>query len=220
MNCISLENVEIKCDSTYVCFDAAARMVQNLPHLRCFTFTHGAGNCNPQLLSAPLVLALAQHCPLLETLNLGEYDDGLAQLVAGCPRLHTITIDSAYVSIEGCRALGTCRTITTLHLNTWFADCSGELLAAMADEGMPLKTIHLYAELLWGLEIYNAPRLGNGQVSIIARFASTLENLTLSDLLITAQMTDAGLAVLQQCHQLRSIHIKELREVAALGCNA
>ena len=90
----------------------------------------------------------------------------------------------------------------------------------MADEGMPLKTIHLYAELLWGLEIYNAPRLGNGQVSIIARFASTLENLTLSDLLITAQMTDAGLAVLQQCHQLRSIHIKELREVAALGCNA
>ena len=135
VNCKGLEHVEIKCDSTFVCFDAAARLVKNLPRLRNFTFTYGVGTCNPQLLSVPLILALAQHCPLLETLNLGEYHDELDQLVADCPKLHTITLESAYVGVNEGRALGRSRSITTLHFNTWFAESTGQMLAAMADEG-------------------------------------------------------------------------------------
>ena len=213
VNCRSLENLEIKGDSVYQCFDAAAHMVQMMPRLRCFTFTHNPGHdSNPD---PPLLLALAQHCPLLETLNLGEYNDGMVQLVTGCPKLHTITIDSAYVTIDGCRALGQSRSITTLHLNAWCSEEAAQMLAAMADGGMPLKTILIYTELSYNIDYLNWPTFGDAEVSVIARFAPTLESLTINDLLLS-QMTDEGLAVLTQCHQLRSIHIRKLKKVMTL----
>jgi len=131
VNCRNLEELSIVCDSVgdTTTFDAAARLVEKLPRLRDFTFT-----CSKRVMknsfhegeaveqsSSPLLVALGQNCPLLETLDLAKYDDeGLAELVVGCRRLHTLTIDAdTYgVSLIGFRTLGKSRSITTLNINT------------------------------------------------------------------------------------------------------
>ena len=190
---------------------AAARMVQKLPRLRCFTFT--SDNCgwidnsdeavSIERSSTPLLLALAQYCPLLESLDLFKYnDEGLAELVAGCRKLHTLTInaDTRGVSLAGFRALGRSRSITNLAIHTYAIDIAEDALRAMADEGMPIKTLELYNNRRYrDFAFFDSENL-----SALVPFAPTLENLTLRNLL---HLRDEGLAVLRQCHNLRSIEI-------------
>ena len=218
VNCQNLEEVHIACDSigNSTSFTAATRMVQKLPRLRCFTFTCTESFLDDDLhediespivhSSTPLLLALAQYCPLLESLNLVRYDDeGLAELVAGCKKLHTLTIDAdTYgVSLLGFRALGRSRSITTLYVNTRAINNRGrdtdQVLRAMADEGMPIKSLELHSS-----NRHDDDSFDDG-VAAIARFARTLENLTLKDL---SHLRDEGLKVLRQCHNLRSIDIE------------
>ena len=218
VNCPNLEEVKIVSDDVgdSLSFADAAGMVQKLYRLRCFSFTmdtyeftdnsEGSEGIPIQQSSSPLLLALAQYCPLLESLNLAKYDDeGLAELVAGCPKLHTLTIaaDTSGVSIAGYRALGQSRSITNLHINTifFFDDAVEVALGAMADEGMPVKTLELYTNAR-----YRDTSFRDG-VSSVARFARTLEHLTIKNL---EEVTDNGLEVLSQCHNLRSIEIKNL----------
>ena len=215
VNCPNLEEVKIVSDDVgdSLSFADAAGMVQKLYRLRCFSFTmdtyeftdnsEGSEGIPIQQSSSPLLLALAQYCPLLESLNLAKYDDeGLAELVAGCPKLHTLTIaaDTSGFSIAGYLALGQSRSITNLHINTFCLEGAVEVaLSAMAGEGMPIKTLELYTNYR-----YRDTSFEHG-VSSIARFARTLEHLTIKNL---ADITDNDLEVLDQCHNLRSIEIK------------
>ena len=209
VNCPNLEEVHIEYDTDgdMTCFiAAAARMVQKLPRLRCFTFT--ADYCyEPSIIeqsSTPLLLALAQYCPLLESLNLVRYDDaGLAELVAGCPKLHTLTInaDMRGVSLAGFRALGRSRSITNLTVHTYVLDKVAHALRAMADEFMPIKTLELYTNRHFDDLAFYEDEL----VASVVRFAQTLENLRLRNL---SYVQDESLAVLSQCHNLRSIEIE------------
>ena len=199
VNCHNLEEVVCNLmDQSNVGYAAAARMVQKLPHLRCFTYT---GDTNDYSESPkPFLLSLAQYCPLLETLELAKYEDeGLAELVAGCPKLHTLTIecDTSGITLAGYRALGRSRSITSLNFSTSFISVSvSDALGAMADEGMPLKTLNLYTV---------GSREGSADhISGVVRFAQTLENLSLQDF---SEFEDHHLEVLSQCHKLRSIHL-------------
>ena len=199
VNCPYLEEVSIEFKSVRFSssYDAAASMVQNMPRLRCFTFTTTA----EQNASSPLLLALAQYCPLLESLHLDKYnDEGLSELVAGCPKLHTLTIDAnAYeVTLAGFRALGRSRSITTLNLNTSIFDDAKAALGAMADEGMLLKNLHLSTLIERPDETFNEG------VSSIARFAPTLEHLSLVGF---EAVNDERLEALGRCHKLRSINV-------------
>ena len=213
VNCRNLEEVKIECDGVgnSLSFVAAADMVQKLPRLRCFTFTRD-DNCMNDVAegssieqsSTPLLLALAQYCPLLESLHLAKYnDEGLAELVAGCPKLHTLTInaDTHQVSLAGFRALGRSRSITTLNINTYVIDNVGQALRSMADEGMPIKTLELYTSS-------NLPDVSLEEAfPFVVRFARTLENLKIRNL---AYILDSDLEILSQCHNLRSINIENL----------
>ena len=208
VNCPNLEEVHIEYDTDgdMTCFiAAAARMVQKLPHLRCFTFTADYCYKSPiEESSTPLLLALAQHCPMLESLNLFKYnDEGLAELVAGCRKLHTLTIhaDMHDVSLLGFRSLGRSRSITNLKIQTYMIDEVAQALRAMANEGMPIKTLELYTKHHYDdLAFYEKE-----EIAAIVRFAQTLENLTLRNL---SYIRDDGLEVLRQCHNLRSIKIE------------
>ena len=223
VNCPNLEELHIEyCTFGFDDVDmssfivAATRMVQKLPRLRCFTFT--SENCDRnndsveavsiERSSTPLLLALAQYCPLLESLNLFKYDDeGLAELVAGCPNLHTLTInaDMRGVSLAGFRALGRSRSITNLTIHTYAIVYAivilEDALCAMANEGMPIKTLELYNNRHYDdLAFFDSQ-----DVSALVEFARTLENLTLRNMLY---LRDDGLEVLRQCHNLRSIKIE------------
>ena len=198
VNCCNLEKllyVQVDESSSYA---AAVRVVQKLPRLRSFAFT---GEAPSGQSPKPLVLALAQHCPLLESLDLAEYnDEGLAELVAGCPKLHTLTIkdcDALDVTLAGFRVLGRSRSITTLTLSI---DSIREevlvVLGAMADEGMPIKTLNLCTR--------SAPSGSADYITGVTRFAQTLENLSLKEF---SELRDEHLEVLNQCHKLRSIHL-------------
>ena len=210
-NCRQLEEVHVICDEVgdSLSFAAAADMVQKLPRLRCFTYSREeyfmkvvADGSPIKQSSSPLLLSLAHYCPLLESLNLAKYnDEGLAELVAGCPKLHTLTInaDTNELSVAGYRALGKSRSITTLKVNTYVIDKMDEALRTMADEGMPIKTIELYTSS--GVDLSSQWRAE----TTIVRFASTLENLKIWNL---AEISDNNLIVLSQCHQLRSIKIE------------
>ena len=213
VNCPHLEEVKIECRSVGLSttFESAARMVRGMPRLRNFTFTRNSRDLmdivtlSPiQQSSSSLLLALAQCCPLLESLNLVKYDDeGLTELVAGCPKLHTLTIqaDLHGVSLAGFRALGASRSITTLHMDTYFfAHREEGALNAMADGGLPISFLELHNSAWYDPE---AASFVNG-ISSVVRFASTLEHLTIRDL---PDITDEHLEILSQCHKLRSIEI-------------
>ena len=213
VNCPNLEELEIVCDSVGYksSFIAAADMVEELPRLRCLTFTRDEESLDYifkyseriKQSSTPLLLALAKYCPLLESLNLVRYDDeGLAELVAGCPNLCTLTInaDMAGVTLAGFRALGRSR-VTSLRINTFVIDKVEEALLTMAEEGMPIKTLNLYSCYHYD----DLAFLHSESVSVIVQFAPTLENLTLRHL---SSIDDEDLEVLSQCHKLRSIEIE------------
>ena len=213
VNCPNLEELKIVCDSVgdKSSFIAAADMVKELPRLRCLTFTRDEESLDYifkyseriKQSSTPLLLALAQYCPLLESLNLVRYDDaGLAELVAGCPNLRSLTInaDMAGVTLAGLRALGRSR-VTSLCINTFVIDKVEEALRAMAEEGMPIKTLNLYSCYHYD----DLAFLHSESVSVIVQFAPTLENLTLRHL---SSIDDEDLEVLSQCHKLRSIEIE------------
>ena len=210
VNCPNLEELKLECKSIgkSTTFAAAAHMVQKLSHLRKFTFTRNEFDLKDvvQVLpmeqsSSSLLLALAQYCPLLESLNLAKYEDeGMAELVAGCPKLHTLIIeaDTHECGIAGYRTLGQSRSITTLHINTYLCIDVEAALNAMADEGMPIRFLELYTN-----DRYKDTSF-HGGVSSVARFAPTLEHLKLRDF---SDVTDEHLEVLSQCHNLRSIEI-------------
>ena len=209
VNCPYLEKVHIKTKTESFNeeskFAAAARMVQYLPRLREFTFTQDNDNLPDVIFesSSPLLHALALYCPLLETLHLAKYnDEGLAELVAGCLKLHTLTIDSdmTHITLAGYRALGRSRSITTININAWALSLDiDRALRTMADEGMPLKTLNLFTQ--------DDDEHGHDDViSVVARFAQTLENLSIKD--FRFENRDEGLHPLSQCHNLRSIEIK------------
>ena len=208
VNCPYLEEVSIECESVgeSSSFAAAARMVQNLPRLLDFQFTRNKIEAETpsslHLSSTPILLALALFCPLLESLDLAKYNnEGLAELIAGCPKLHTLTInaDMSGVSLAGYRALGQSRSITVLNVNTWAIGDVDAALRAMADEGMPIKTLNLHTSNM-------EDHFGNDGISVVARFSSTLEHPSIKDFIFANH--DEGLQVLSQCHNLRSIEIE------------